>query len=487
MSSRYTLAIAVALSAPLHAQPTARALVERAAAAMGGVERIASVQTLVLEGTGEQFNLGHNVTPHAPLPRYEVTRWQRAIDLERERWRFDVEREPRFPNPNPAVQRIRAGFDSVGWDLLSNGTTRRTSARTDQDRASELLHHPVRLLQVALRPETELTLDGTTDGLHRVRMNAAGRKFAFLVDPRTHLPARVEMIVYHPMLGDIVQETRFADWREREGLRLPTRLVQRMDGRFLVADLRVTATRVNEAADVGSLSLPAATRTAPALTAPPSVVVVDTIAPGVWYLTGSTHHSAVIEMRDHLLLVEAPQSEERTLAVIRAARALRPDKPLRAVINSHHHFDHAAGVRAAIASGLTIITHESNRAFLADVAERRHAIVRDTLARAPRRATIEGVGAKLVLTDGARAVELHHLADNPHGESMLLVHLPAERLVMQADAYNPLLPNAPPSPSYPYAPNLVQTIERLGLQVDRVVPLHGQVVSMDELRRVAGR
>ena len=195
MSSRYTLAIAVALSAPLHAQPTARALVERAAAAMGGVERIAGVQTLVLEGTGEQFNLGQNVTPLAPLPRYEVTRWQRAIDLERERWRFDVEREPRFPNPNPAVQRIRAGFDSVGWDLLSNGTTRRTSARTDQDRASELLHHPVRLLQVALRPETELTLDGTTDGLHRVRMNAAGRKFAFLVDPRTHLPARVEMIV----------------------------------------------------------------------------------------------------------------------------------------------------------------------------------------------------------------------------------------------------------------------------------------------------
>ena len=489
MSSRFVfgaLAGALALGNALQAQPTARALVERAAAAMGGAERISGVRTLVLEGTGAQFNLGQNVTPLAPLPRYEVTRWRRAIDLAAGRWRFEVDREPRFPTPNPAVQRFHASFDSVGWDRLPNGTLRRTSARGDEDRASELLYHPVRLLQVALRRGTELTRAGTTGGLHRVRMNAAGHKFAFLLDARTGLPDRVEKIIYHPMLGDVVQETRFADWAESDGLRLPTRLVQRIDGRFLVSDLRVATTRVNGTTDAGDLAVPADIRSAPPLAAPAAVVAVDTVAPGVWYLAGSSHHSVVIEMRDHLLLVEAPQSEERTLALIGAARALRPAKPLRAVINSHHHFDHAAGIRAAIASGITIITHESNVAFLQDVARRQHFIVRDTLARAPRRATIEGVGAKRVLTDGARSVELHHLAGNPHGGSMLIVYLPAERLIVQADAYNPPAPNAPSAPSYPFAPNLVATIDRLGLQVDRVVPLHGQVVPMSELRRAAG-
>ena len=69
-------------------------------------------------------------------------------------------------------------------------------------------------------------------------------------------------------------------------------------------------------------------------------------------------------LADHLTLIEAPLSEARTLAVIARARELKPGTPLTQLVTTHHHFDHTAGLRAAIAEGLTIITHEGNRAFV---------------------------------------------------------------------------------------------------------------------------
>jgi len=105
--------------------------------------------------------------------------------------------------------------------------------------------------------------------------------------------------------------------------------------------------------------------------------------------------------------------------------------------------------------------------------------------RAPR---IEGVGAKRVITDGTRTVELHHITENRHSKSMLVVYLPKEKILIQADLFGP--PATPPAagappPVFPHAANLVQNIERLGLQVDTIVPIHGRVASMSDLRAAA--
>jgi hypothetical protein len=33
-------------------------------------------------------------------------------------------------------------------------------------------------------------------------------------------------------------------------------------------------------------------------------VQADKVADGVWYLTGDTHHSVLVEMSDHLVVIE---------------------------------------------------------------------------------------------------------------------------------------------------------------------------------------
>ena len=50
------------------------------------------------------------------------------------------------------------------------------------------------------------------------------------------------------------------------------------------------------------------------------------------------------------------------------AKELRPNKPITTLLVTHHHGDHTAGVRDAVALGVTqIIAHESNLAYLNDL------------------------------------------------------------------------------------------------------------------------
>ena len=46
-----------------------------------------------------------------------------------------------------------------------------------------------------------------------------------------------------------------------------------------------------------------------------------------------------------------------------------PGKPLQQLVTTHHHFDHTAGLRAAIAEGLTVITHSGNSAWVEAMAQ----------------------------------------------------------------------------------------------------------------------
>jgi len=71
---------------------------------------------------------------------------------------------------------------------------------------------------------------------------------------------------------------------------------------------------------------------------------------------------------------------------------------------------------------------------------------------------------------------------------MLMVYLPQEKLLSEADAYTPLPPNATaPMPPSPFTVNLADNIARLGLNVDQHLPLHGHMVPMAEMQRAIGR
>ena len=282
----------------------------------------------------------------------------------------------------------------------------------------------------------------------------------------TKLPTRVVSMTDNTNLGDVAIETSFADYQDVSGLKLPARLTTKTD-KYQTAELQVTKQTVD--GDAGDLAAPAAAASAPAPVPPPVMVTVQEVAPGIWWLAGGSHHSVLVEFADHLTLIEAPQNDARALAVIAKAREIKPDKPLTQVVNSHHHFDHSGGIRAAVSEGLTVITQKANVQFYQDAVARAHTIVPDALAKNPKPLKIEAVDQDMELKDSTRTVNLYRIAGSPHATTLLMAYFPKERILVVADVYTPGGALAP------YAPNLMDNITQRQLRVDRFVPLHGVI------------
>jgi glyoxylase-like metal-dependent hydrolase (beta-lactamase superfamily II) len=223
---------------------------------------------------------------------------------------------------------------------------------------------------------------------------------------------------------------------------------------------------------------------------PPAVVVESKkMGDGVYYLTGGTHHSLAVEMRDHIVVVDVPNNEARASAVLAKAKELIPSKPVRYVVTSHHHWDHLGGIRTAMDEGATIVTHQSNKVFLERVAKTPHTIVPDKLAASKKPVKIQTVADKGVLTDGMRTIELHLLKGYEHTGDMLVVYLPKEKLLAEPDAFTP--PPQPGTPlvktAVPYAKALYDNIQRLKLDVQVIAPFHGnRTADVAELGKAAG-
>jgi glyoxylase-like metal-dependent hydrolase (beta-lactamase superfamily II) len=149
------------------------------------------------------------------------------------------------------------------------------------------------------------------------------------------------------------------------------------------------------------------------------------------------------------------------------------------VINSHHHFDHSGGLRAAVSEGLTIITQKANAQFYQDAVARAHTIAPDALSKNPKPLKIETVDQDMELKDATRTVNLYRIGGSPHATTLLMAYFPKERILVEADVYTPGAALAP------YAPNLLENITQRKLRIDRFVPLHGVIGSYADFVKVA--
>ena len=217
-------------------------------------------------------------------------------------------------------------------------------------------------------------------------------------------------------------------------------------------------------------------------------MAVSKLAEGVFYFTGGTHHSVVIEQKDHVVVVEAPLNEERSLAVINKVKETIPNKPIKYLVNTHAHFDHSGGLRSYVDAGITIVTHQTNQGYYQKVWNAQHTINPDQLSASKKVAKFETFKDKHVLTDGARKIEIYPIAGSSHNDAFALVYLPAEKILVEADAYTPLAQGAtPPTSVNPYSVNLFENIQKLKLDVDQIAALHGPgVVKLADLKSYIG-
>jgi glyoxylase-like metal-dependent hydrolase (beta-lactamase superfamily II) len=160
------------------------------------------------------------------------------------------------------------------------------------------------------------------------------------------------------------------------------------------------------------------------------------------------------------------------------------------VVTTHHHWDHFGGIRTAIDEGATIVTSEHNKELVERVGTAPHTIAPDRLAASKKPVKVQTVGSMATLTDGTRTIELHTLANYLHAGDMLVVYLPKEKILAEADAFTP--PAQPTgslnAAAVVSAQALYDNIQRLRLDVQTIVPFHGaRTVPVADFARLAGR
>jgi glyoxylase-like metal-dependent hydrolase (beta-lactamase superfamily II) len=312
----------------------------------------------------------------------------------------------------------------------------------------------------------------TVDGKH---------KYVGRINEQNQLE-RVQTAIDNPVLGDTPVEITYSEYRDFDGVMFPARIV-RSQGGYPVLDITVSKVAANPAVEI---AIPETVRN---FTPPAVNVEMEKLADGVYYVKGGGHHSVAIDQRDHIVVVEAPLNEARSTAVIAKVKETIPNKPIRYLINTHHHFDHSGGLRTYVDEGATIVTHALNKPYYEQAWAAPRTINPDKLAGSKKSATFETFTDKHVLTDGRRTIEIHHIAGSGHNDAFAMVYLPAEKILVEVDAYAPPAAGAPPPavPS-PFAVNLYENIQRLKLDVRQIAALHGpRVATMADLRAFIGQ
>jgi glyoxylase-like metal-dependent hydrolase (beta-lactamase superfamily II) len=446
-----------------------------AAAALGVTE----LKSIEYSGTGKWFQFGQAPSPALPWPAFDVSRFSASINYEAPAARVEMERiqviEPNRARPAPTPQRpVQLVSGTYAWNMAAPPGAAPGTAPAPQpqpaaveERLAEIWTTPHGFIKAALahNPTSQASATGsevsfTVDGKHRYvgQINAQNQV------------ERVRTWIDNPVLGDTPIEISYSDYRDFGGVMFPGRIV-RTQGGHPVLDITVSAAKSNPPV---AIDVPEQVRS---FAVPPVNVAVEKLADGVYYLKGGSHHSVAVDQRDHVVVVEGPQDEARSLAVIAKVKETVPNKPIRYLVNTHAHFDHSGGLRTYVAEGATIVTHQLNRPYYEQAWASARTINPDALAKASKPAAFETFTDKHVLSDGHRTIEVHQIAGSGHNDAYAMVFLPAEKILIEVDAWAPVPPNAPPPAPSPFAINLYDNIQRLKLDVRQIAALHGPGVA----------
>jgi glyoxylase-like metal-dependent hydrolase (beta-lactamase superfamily II) len=446
----------------------------------------ADTRTIEYSGTGKWFQFGQAPNPTLAWPAFDISAYTASIDYAAPAARIQMTRkqviEPGRVRPAPVDQKVDQYISgTAAWNVGAApgaAPAPQPQPAAVEERTMEVWSTPQGFLKAAAANNATSTPSG---GGSEVTFTAGKSKYVGTINAQNQVE-KIQTWINTPVLGDTLVETTFSDYRDYSGTQFPAHIV-RQQGGYPVLDLTVSSVTKNGAVDV---AVPDQARNA---TVPPVMVTSEKLAEGVYYLKGGSHHSLAIDQTDHIVVIEGPQEEARSVAVIAKAKELIPNKPIKYLINTHAHFDHSGGLRTYVDEGATIVTHEMNKAYYEKAWAAPHALTPDRLEQSKKAAMFETFSSDYVLTDGRRPIEIHPIQGSGHNDAFVMVYLPREKILAEADAFTPTAADAPlPTTPNPFSVNLYENIQRLKLDVRQIAALHGpRLTTMADLRAAIGQ
>jgi len=296
------------------------------------------------------------------------------------------------------------------------------------------------------------------DEHHKLVINNDVYPITLYFDKQTGLLKKLHTLEWDVVYGDVSLDVSYEDWRVVDGISFPHRVLMSYGGAPRIEVTR-SEVLVNPEFDVNIFTPPegveyvhddAIARRSRMLSQSllmfgfagvgrPTIESIQ-LSPEIQLLYAAPKDGVftmVVELENSLVVVEPGQNDLKGEVIIDRLAQQYPDKPISHLIVSHHHNDHAAGIRPYIAAGAKLVVHETAVDFYKMQTSREPSVVlQDALDRNPQVAQIVGVAASspVRIEDSRLPVVVYHL-EMGHVPDMVFVFVEGENLLYGGDLY----------------------------------------------------
>jgi len=509
---------------------TAKDLVTRGVEAAGGEAALGQLRTIAIRGQNIHSEFESSVEPGtAAKPRQaSESKFFLQRDLGSGATRIDWNRQV-VRTPKPLLQ----NYSEILVDGIGYVSGVDSANRTQLSIKSDPPGHPMSGARAAVtyreltRQSPRLLLDmkndpkavkaiaaQTVDGkkLPAVQYDVRNWSFIVMFDPQTGLPARIRTRDGDPIQGDSNYDLVLSDWRTVGGAKVAHGLTYQLNGRDLTV-IKYDQVTANPALSAGQFEIPITARAIAVRAAMGTGIpyqwmirrnlwgnLMDSdtvgwdvsamaepelkdIAPGVSLSQGVSHNSMVIEMDKYLVVFDAPGSEQFSEWMIGASKKRYPGKPIKYLMLTHHHWDHATGARTYVAEGATVIVGKGNKEHFARTFSAPGKELNDRLYLNPRKANIIEVGDKHTLKGGKREIQILHI-DSQHSIATLIGYVADVKLGFVTDIWSTTAP-LPPKPTQGHR-EVVAGLKKWGVTPEMFAHGHGSPAPYSQLLKLVG-
>ena len=478
-------AIAQQQNASQRSYQQARRVLDDAIEAHGGVEAMRAIKDFILKEKGKihaRFQSPGAEPPFAVGTSEETL----IIDTERNLVFDDIRTaNAGFNNWNITVIK---GTEGHNFDMWSKTMTPIVNPSVNNFRGQMRRLPPFVLLEALDRAATLRWVGEDEIGGRKQKVISVIRpdnqQLSLAFDAQTNLLTRYGFLYADPLTGDSEIAQSYSNYRTVGKLKLPGARVLYNSGGVVqeaeYADIQIN-TRPAETVFQGPDGF--AKLEAPPATPPPPAV--SKIADDVYLLqglAGGTHNVMFVAFNDHVLVLEAPEQifyGSNSVQALAKIKETVPGKPIKYLVLTHHHSDHAGGFREYVAEGATIVTTAGNKGWL----EKATTLQSSLLPRLSlqNKLKIETIDKKRVFQDDKHVVELYDIGPNPHANEILVAYFPKEKILFQADLLNPAANGNIPI-AQDATISFAERLQQLGLQVEKIYGVHGRATTLEELR-----
>jgi len=456
----------------------AREVLDKSVAAYGGLENLRSMQNFTLKAVGDTVQRNQSRKTFMS----ERTAYQIDVTVDMKNNRFVQIAKGGYPGGFS----YHSGFivdktDGVSFDLIRNISVARPNIPPGAFR-SRVRWIPQYWVVNALERASRLRYLGKVEFDKRPHIaisyaNEDGAENTLYFDEKTFLLSKFEGMGTDVFFGDVVFETIYPSYRIENGQQIPTGRITKVNDE-MTEELRFEQLVFNTPLTDDKFKVPAEMKAVTFPNPPP----FEKFSENVYTVNAGGYNVLVVGFKDYVFVMEAPSGDNVSRQAIEQIKKLFPNKPIRYVAVTHHHDDHAGGLRTYISEGATVIAAPGEKTFFEKIVKSKFTIDADTLTKNPQSLKIETLeNGKRILTDGTTTVEIYDIGSGPHTEEMLVAYLPNEKILFQGD-----LLNRPSNGDYPIANDttvhFAKWIETKKLAVDKIVAVHGTVSTMNELR-----